>query len=130
MLREFFGQTCPDTVKPNNRPDIVTLIDGSLSPYACEQFGGDHETVGYSKIVIVELKAAGIPIGDDQTSQAKRYAKQLIRGAKLGTDTQVLAFVLGSEIEPGVYEISEGPIKSSPGAIGLSSHRLTRGRSI
>ena len=106
-----------DKVIENNssRPDFVILPDSSLGVYSCDQFDGDHEPNDFSKVVIVELKRAGVPIETKQKDQALLYARELRKSNKVGLKTPILAYVLGSEVAPDANEeFNEGPIRIIP----------------
>lgn len=86
------------------RPDFVILADSSIGIYSCERFDENHEPNDYSKIVIVELKRAGVPIASEQKDQALLYARELRKSKKVSLNTPIIAYVLGSEINPEANE--------------------------
>jgi hypothetical protein len=97
------------------RPDFVILPDSSIGIYSCESFDENHEPNDYSKIVIVELKRAGVPIESEQKDQALLYARELRKSKKVSLGTPIIAYVLGSEISPEANEeYTEGPIRIIP----------------
>lgn len=97
------------------RPDFVILPNSSIGVYSCESFNESHEPNDFSKIIIVELKRAGIPIDTKQKDQALLYARELRRSKKVSLNTPIIAYVLGSEIEPDANEtFTEGSVNIIP----------------
>jgi hypothetical protein len=97
------------------RPDFVVLANSSIGIYSCDKFSDDHDPNDFDKIIIVELKRAGIPIDTIQKDQALLYARELRKSKKVSLDTPIIAYVLGSEILPEAKEIfNEGPVKIIP----------------
>lgn len=97
------------------RPDFVILPDSSIGIYSCDNFDEEHEINDFNKVVIVELKRAGVPIETAQKDQALTYARELRKSNKVGLKTPIIAYVLGSEISPGANEeFTEGPIRIVP----------------
>jgi hypothetical protein len=116
-LATVIKQLLGDKVVSNHRkrPDFVILPDSSVGVYSCESFDENHEPNDFNKIVIVELKRAGIPIESEQKDQALLYARELRKSKKVSLDTPIIAYVLGSEISPEAnVEVTEGPIKIIP----------------
>ncbi len=99
----------------NKRPDFVILQDSSLGVYSCDKFDDNHEPNDFNKVVIVELKKAGVTIETAQKDQALLYARELRKSKKVSLDTPILAYVLGSEVSPYANtDFIEGPIKIIP----------------
>ncbi len=97
------------------RPDFVILPDSSLGIYSCDKFDDNHEPNDFNKVVIVELKRAGITVETTQKDQALLYARELRKSKKVSLDTPILAYVLGSEVSPDAnVDFIEGPIKIIP----------------
>lgn len=105
-----------DDVDSNNkRPDFVILPDSTIGVYSCDNFNENHEPIEFSKIVIVELKRVGIAIDDKQKDQALYYARSIKKSKKISPNADIIAYVLGSEIEPdAIDEFKEGNIKIVP----------------
>ena len=97
------------------RPDFVILPDSSLGVYSCDKFDDNHEPNDFNKVVIVELKRAGVVIETSQKDQALLYARALRKSKKVSLDTPILAYVLGSEVSPDAnVDFNEGPIRIIP----------------
>jgi hypothetical protein len=75
------------------RPDFVILPDSSIGIYSCDNFDEEHEINDFSKVVIVELKRAGVPIETTQKDQALTYARELRKSNKVGLKTPIIAYV-------------------------------------
>ncbi|RKD12487.1 hypothetical protein BCY91_12650 [Pelobium manganitolerans] len=106
-----------DTALANERkrPDFVILSNSSIGVYSCESFNEKHEPNDFSKIIIVELKRVGIPIDTKQKDQALLYARELRKSKKVSLNTPIVAYVLGSEIEPDANEtFTEGSVNIIP----------------
>lgn len=113
VIRQLLGDA--DVEYKSRRPDFVMLENSSIGIYSCESFSENHEPSDYSKIIIVELKRAGIPIDTKQKDQALYYARELRKSKKVSLTTPIVSYVLGSEIEPDANEeFSEGVIKVIP----------------
>lgn len=85
------------------RPDFVIVPDGSASvgAYSRDSHDEDGEVNGVSRLVIVEIKRVGVPIGAAQKNQAWGYVKELTSRGFIDRGTKVSCFVLGHEIEDG-----------------------------
>ena len=77
------------------------LPDSTVGFYGRPSFDGDHNEDGIEAVVIVELKRAGIPIGDKEKSQVWKYVKELKQRGYIKEGTSVTCFVLGDQIESG-----------------------------
>ena len=106
------GEVGPKLSK--RRADIVALPDGSVGTYSCNAYNEDHETDGIDRILIVELKRAGIPISYREIDQARDYARALVRGAKVSSNASVVAYVLGSTVESGTETVVTGNLRIVP----------------
>ncbi len=113
VIKQLLGDKA--VANHRKRPDFVILPDSSIGIYSCESFDENHETTDFSKIVIVELKRAGVAIESDQKDQALLYARELRKSKKVSLKTPIIAYVLGSEISPEANEeFTEGPIRIIP----------------
>jgi hypothetical protein len=86
------------------RPDIVVLPDlsASLSAYAQDAYDADGNGDGLANLVIIELKAPIVVIGEDEKTQAYKYVKEMARRGVIRSDrTRVTCFVMGRRIDPG-----------------------------
>lgn len=84
-----------------NRPDFAIVPDGTVGLYTYPLYdGGDQGEVGIAKLVIVELKRAGVRISTTEKAQCWKYVKELLGLGLVTTQTRVTCFVLGSEVDP------------------------------
>lgn len=113
VIKNLLNDTALDNER--KRPDFVILPNSSIGVYSCESFNENHEPNDFSKIIIVELKRAGIPIDTKQKDQALLYARELRKSKKVSLNTPIIAYVLGSEIEPDANEtFTEGSVNIIP----------------
>jgi hypothetical protein len=113
VVRSLFGEQVLDN--GSKRPDFVILEHSSIGIYSSDSFDDNHEMNEFNKVVVVELKRAGVPIDLIQKDQALRYARELRKSRKVSVNTPIIAYVLGSEILPeAIDEFIEGPIKIIP----------------
>jgi len=97
VIQSLFGANIPGS---RRRPDFAILPDGSVGLYSRDSHDLDHEVAGVARLVIVEIKKVGVPIGSTEKNQPWNYAKELIQKGMVG-GAKVTCFVLGAEIEPG-----------------------------
>ncbi len=81
------------------RPDFVVLTDGTVGLYTLPAYDSENAEIGISELVILELKKAGIPIGDEQKSQCWEYVKELRVKGMISETTTVQCYVLGSALK-------------------------------
>ncbi|MBL4588645.1 MAG: ATP-binding protein [Alphaproteobacteria bacterium] len=81
-----------------NRPDFVILPDGSVGAYGCYDFDEEGYEIGIKKVVIVELKKPGVPLGDDEKGQCWKYVKELFDKGAILSDAKVDCYLLGETI--------------------------------
>lgn len=84
-----------------NRPDFVITTDGSVGLYATPAYDDQHNEVGTSTLVIVDLKKPGVPLGMDEKNQIWKYVKELRNRGHITEDTHVIGHVLGDRISRG-----------------------------
>jgi hypothetical protein len=86
------------------RPDFVILPDGSVGCFSHQRFGrladGDSGEMQVGRLVIVELKKPGVPLGSDQKSQCWRYVTELLKKGLINRDVHTDCFVLGKTVDP------------------------------
>jgi hypothetical protein len=97
VIRKIFGV---EQTGSRNRPDFVMLPDGSVGFYSRDSHDLGHEVDGVSRLVIAEIKKAGVTIGSEQKAQAWKYVKELIERGLLTESAKVTCFVLGSKVDP------------------------------
>lgn len=89
---------------PRRRPDFVILPDSSLSIYSCDQFDEHSEVNGIGKVLIVELKRAGLSLTRNEIRQAEDYALEIRKSGKVEATTPIVAYVLGDMREQDARE--------------------------
>jgi hypothetical protein len=83
-----------------NRPDFAITPDSSIGLYSLPKFDTkDSGEIGVERLTIVELKKPGIPLGDEQKSQAWEYVKELYKKGLLKEYSNVTCFVLGDTLQ-------------------------------
>lgn len=100
-----------------NRPDFVILPEGSIGAYG--QYGYDDEGLetGVTKVVIVELKKPGVPLGDEEKGQCWKYVKELYEKGAILPEAKVDCYLLGETIakhEGGVNTHKDGFVCVKP----------------
>lgn len=96
VVQDLFGRK--DLRGSRNRPDFAILIDGTVGLYSYPEFDDEGGEMGPSKLVIVELKAPDVPIGDGEKGQCWKYVRELLQKGLLTERTRVQGFVLGRTI--------------------------------
>jgi len=98
VLKDLLGI---DEKGSRNRPDFVILPDSSIGTYSVPRFSEDDSgEVGVDRLVIVELKKPGIPLGSEQREQTLKYIQELKKNGAIDQHTKVTGFPLGSKIDP------------------------------
>lgn len=86
-----------------NRPDFVILPNSTLSSYSMDSYDLQSDEVnGIKKVIIVELKAPNIKVGEEEKNQAWKYVKELTSKNCIQENTDVICYVLGNKID--MYE--------------------------
>lgn len=94
------------TKASKNRPDFAVVPDGTSGLYSLPSYDSDSGECGVERLVIVELKKPGVPIGKEQKDQTWKYVKELFTLGHLKKgQSRVRCFVLGAEFAP--YEGEE-----------------------
>ena len=96
VIQDLFGRK--DLKGTRNRPDFAILPDGTVGLYAYPEFDEEGGEIGPSKVVILELKAPDVPIGDEEKSQCWKYIRELMKKGLLTETTRVQGLVLGRTI--------------------------------
>jgi len=81
-----------------NRPDFVILPEGSVGAYGRYDYDEEGLETGISKVVIVELKKPGVPLGDEEKGQCWKYVKELYEKGAILPDAKVNCYLLGETI--------------------------------
>lgn len=114
VIRKLLGGT--EEAVPRRRPDFVALPDSSIGAYASAAYDSDNgEIIGIGKVLIVELKKGGFDLKQKEVDQARDYAKELLKAGDVKPDTEIIGYVLGATLEPGLQELTHGnTIKIKP----------------
>lgn len=96
VIQDLFGRK--DLKGSRNRPDFAILPDGTVGLYAYPEFDDEGGEIGPSKLVILELKAPDVPIGDNEKNQCWKYIRELTQNGLITDTTKVQGFVLGRTI--------------------------------
>lgn len=98
VIQDLFGRK--EIKGSRNRPDFAILPDSTLGLYSYPEFDEDGGEVGPAKLVVVELKAPSVPIGDAEKAQCWKYVRELVEKGVLPQHTTVQGFVLGKTVNP------------------------------
>ena len=96
VIQDLFGRK--DLKGSRNRPDFAVLPDCSVGLYSYPEYDAEGSEVGPSKLVVVELKAPDVPIGDTEKGQCWKYVRELLQKGLLSERTRVQGFVLGRTV--------------------------------
>lgn len=96
VIQELLGG---EVTGSRRRPDFVILPDGTVGLYSYPDYDEEGAEIGVAQLVIVELKRAGVTIGDEQKGQCWRYVRELYERGQLRPTSRVTAFVLGSDVQ-------------------------------
>lgn len=113
VLKDLLGV---EETGSRNRPDFVILPDSSIGTYSVPRFSDDDGgEVGIDRLVIVELKKPGIPLGSEQREQTLKYIRELKQKGAIDNYTKVTGFPLGSQIDPLEAEkLTQGNVTIQP----------------
>lgn len=96
VVQRLFAQEVDGS---RHRPDFVVLPDGSVGLYSYPCYDDQGGEAGIDKVVIVELKRAGVSIGAKEKDQCWKYVKELFEQGLLDGRSRVNCFVLGSKLD-------------------------------
>jgi hypothetical protein len=99
VIQDLFG----DKIKASlNRPDFVIRPDSSVGLYSRPSYDENFEEIGVERLIIIELKAPGVELRDDEINQPKKYADELFsKGILQSNKSKVTCFVIGGSIAEG-----------------------------
>lgn len=112
IIKQFFGKEV--ICDSQRRPDIIALPDSSLSAYTCDDFGSEGEIIGFSKVLIIELKRGKVKITNKERRQAEDYAELIFNSKQLSPKTKIQSFVLGTSVLCGDHKDDVRNIQVSP----------------
>ena len=108
-------RTRPDIVARSAVGDHIVKSDtSSLAVYSQDGYGDDHEVNHISSVLVVELKAPGVPVGLSEMNQAFGYASRLKDRGAISPNTKVVCYTLGGG---NVIQTVE-PLRHDPWFIG------------
>lgn len=81
-----------------NRPDFVVLPDSTIGSYGCYDYDDEGCEVGVKKVVVVELKKPGVPLGSEEKGQCWKYVKELFDKGAILSNAKVDCYLLGETI--------------------------------
>jgi hypothetical protein len=115
VIQELFGDNAKGSA---NRPDFVIRLDSSVGLYSRFAYDDEGAEIGIEKLVIIELKAPGVSLKDDEINQPVKYARELFSKGYLkdGIST-VVCFIVGESIAHGFkgdLSINNGSIIVKP----------------
>jgi hypothetical protein len=90
------------------RPDLVALPEASLGAYCADAYDAAGEIAGIRKVAIVELKKGGFTLKQDELDQASKYCKEIRKAGRIQATTEVVAYVLGANMEPDLEKVTIG----------------------
>lgn len=113
VVKNYLGEAV--LTSPRFRPDFVVLPDASIGVYSTDAFDHENEVAGVEKVVIIELKRGGHMITHKEKDQALGYAREIRRAGRVGKQTDITAYVLGTTVDPLAEDVGgEGATKIIP----------------
>jgi len=113
VIQELFGEKIKASL---NRPDFVIRPDSSVGLYSRPSYDENFEEIGIEKLVIIELKAPGVNLLDEEINQPKKYADELFsKGFLQSNISKVACFVIGGSIAEG----QEGEVTYRNGTVKI-----------
>ncbi len=103
----------PDTPTSRRRPDFVALPNASIGIYGAAAYDDKGESYGHRKVLIVELKNGGYEITQEEMDQGRNYAKELRTANTVQPTTEIIVYVMGATLEPGIQITSLGTNKET-----------------
>lgn len=103
VIQELFGIKVKASL---NRPDFAILRDSTVGLYSYPKYDIEGGELGIDRMTIVELKAPGVPLSEDEIEQPWKYVKELYKhGVIQENKTNVTCFIVGESIDK--YEAGE-----------------------
>ena len=93
---------------PKRRPDFVSLPEISIGAYCADAYDAVGEISGIRKVAILELKKGGFCVTQKEADQARDYAKEVRQAGRVQAATEIVAYVLGAKLEPGLEQMTVG----------------------
>ncbi|HYF13781.1 MAG TPA: ATP-binding protein [Phycisphaerales bacterium] len=108
VVGKFFGREGIQVSQ--KRPDIVAVPNSAISIYDAPSFDTTGMVSGSRSVLIVELKATGIPITTKELDQARNYCDELHTSGAVPENVKIRAFVLGSTVRAKEMEYGNATI--------------------
>lgn len=97
VIQNLFGASIAGSKK---RPDFAVLSKSSVGLYSYPKYDEDGAEIGTDRLVIIELKAPGVPISANEIAQPYKYIKELFdKGLLQRNISKVMCFVIGDSID-------------------------------
>jgi Histidine kinase-, DNA gyrase B-, and HSP90-like ATPase len=97
VIQKFFD---PKGKGSRNRADFVITPDSTIGFYSYPEYDEFGSELGPKNIVIVELKAPDIPLGEEEIEQPWKYIMELLEKGYFNENfTKARCFVLGKSIK-------------------------------
>ena len=97
VIQDLFGVSISGTRK---RPDFVVLPKSSVGLYSYPKYDEEGAEIGTDRLVIIELKAPGVPISANEIAQPYKYISELFdKGLLQRNISRVMCFVIGDSID-------------------------------
>ncbi len=105
------------------RPDIVVLANATLSITGTDSFDSESQLSSISKILILELKRSGFPLGREERNQAQGYVEDFVNCGVLVGSATIDAFVIGERFSQKIQPIVvvQNDQKSDVGKIRIAT---------
>lgn len=90
------------------RMDFIVLPDATIGIYGADAYAPDGEVSGLRKVMILELKKGGFDLTQKELDQGRDYAKELRLTGAVHQETDLVVYVLGATLEPGLERSTHG----------------------
>lgn len=97
VIQDLFGSK--DIKGSRNRPDFAILPDCSVGFYSYPEYDSEGGEIGPCRVVVVELKAPNVPLGDEEKNQCWKYIRELHEKGLITERTKVQGYVLGKHVK-------------------------------
>jgi hypothetical protein len=97
VIQDLFG--AKDLKGSRNRPDFAILPDCSVGFYSYPEYDDEGAEIGPNRLVVIELKAPDVPLGDDEKNQCWKYIRELHEKGLITDRTRVQGYVLGKHVK-------------------------------
>lgn len=106
VIGRFLGGA--DYKPPSRRPDFVVLPEISIGAYCADSYDAVGEISGIRKVAILELKKGGFCVTQKEADQARDYSKEIRKASRVQATTEIVAYVLGANLEDGLEPANYG----------------------